>query len=705
MKKLFAEHRALAFILFAGIILRSWHLGWGLPDVYEEATPAMIGLKLWNWNLPGITLNPHFFNYPALIFYINFAAQGVCYWIGHILGYYQTPEALAASPTAIALTGRMISVVFDTGTIGAAFVLVRKLSNKPTALIAAILVAINPLLIREAHLIQVDTPLTFFSVLATIFLVNVYRTGEIRWYFLAGIATGLAASSKYTGAVILLALVAVHMMRYGSLRRAFRSLLELKLYAGIAAAGIVFFILNPYVLLDFREFYDGFSFEEEHISTGHLGVNPEQSTLFFYLLDVLPSALGWIMALLAAGTTVMMVARRDREKIVLLAFPVIYFIIVSLWKMRVDRYILPIIPLVVAVGAIGISLVWEKIRPGFLKRLEGNEWLSRTGISMGMIVLVIVCSVEPAVATVRYLRPLGLPDTRALTREWILQHIPKGSVIASGPYGIDFPPSQYFTLQIPFLGFESERVVPFYDTRWYEDVDLLIASDYDYTRYASEPQRYADFLAYYDSLRTHWKLDLAMEPSQDRTGPAFWLYSYPDSLKQPRLDPSIFGRLEASPESTRISNFLKQLNEVYLKKGKLQKSEQVLLEILSVEVDNLPLMNMLAEIELNLGEYEQALKPLMRSAQLKPDQPEIFAMAGHALLELKHYREAAPTLLKAISLNNKLASPYEDLITVYRTAHDRGDLLAILKQYAALLPPKSPKFKEIQKQIADLGGG
>ena len=62
----YKENRILLFILLLGVCLRLWYIDWGLPELFEEATPLTISWKFWNWGNPGFNFNPQFFNYPAL---------------------------------------------------------------------------------------------------------------------------------------------------------------------------------------------------------------------------------------------------------------------------------------------------------------------------------------------------------------------------------------------------------------------------------------------------------------------------------------------------------------------------------------------------------------------------------------------------------------------------------------------------------------
>ncbi|TAK53264.1 MAG: tetratricopeptide repeat protein [Bacteroidetes bacterium] len=369
--------------------------------------------------------------------------------------------------------------------------------------------------------------------------------------------------------------------------------------------------------------------------------------------------------------------------------------------MRAERYILPIFPVLILIGAIGLSYCWDAAVIYLTK--HGVHFfdvtLNKVIFASALTVLILV---QPTISSIKYLSSLGLKDTRTLTKQWINEHIQQGSVIASGPYGVDFPPEQYAMLHIPFLAFESERVAPFYDPRWYENVDLLITSDYDYGRYASELERYKEFLPFYDTIRTRWKLLFEVKPDADKTGPAFWLYSCPDSLRHPAFVSSMFERFGANPESARISNFLKELNNILMKKKEGQKSMQIMEEILKVEVGNVSLRNRLSEMLISEGRYDDALKHLQYSIQFNPNQPKVFAMAGRCLLRLNKLLEAEATLVKALNSDKYLVDAYDDLIELFTITKQNEKLKVALNNYLGIVPKNSSKRVEIEQKLKEV---
>src|SRR5580765_5315405 len=77
----------VALVLVA-LALRLPHLGWGLPEVEEEALPMKQALAMWGWDSGHGTLDPGVAGWPSLSFYIQLALQHLHYWIGRLSGAF-----------------------------------------------------------------------------------------------------------------------------------------------------------------------------------------------------------------------------------------------------------------------------------------------------------------------------------------------------------------------------------------------------------------------------------------------------------------------------------------------------------------------------------------------------------------------------------------------------------------------------------------
>lgn len=697
----------LGVILAVAAALRLWHINWGLPEVYEEAYPVSVAWKMWNWGHPGMDFNPHFFNYPALTFYINFLLQACNYFVGYLAGSYSSLDsfrhAFEANPTSFYIVARSSSIAFDIGTIIVLYALGERVAGKNAGLVAATLAAVNPLLISEAHLVNVDTPMTFFAMASLYFALRLLRDPANKWYMLAGASVGLAAASKYTGALLMIGVVAAHLLRSDTFKKALISLADSRLITAIGSAAIVFFITNPYIILSFKEFHDDFSFEEAHMAGGHLGIDPRTSTAGFYLFRVLPSSLGLVCLVISVCSIIWLALRRqERPTWLLLLIPLSYLSVICSWTMRANRYILPVIPMLILLGSIGIISASTWLSEKILKDGDGkiHSKLLYPGIATA---IVLITAFQPFTEAISYHESFALPDTRQIAQEWIQKHFPPRSSIVMPPVGITFRDSSYNLLDLPFLPSAAEEMAPFYDPRWFEDFDLVIGSDFDYSRYLQDTVRYRTFINYYASLRRTWNLDFEVKPVEHQTGPTLWLFSPTDSLRHHlRFDTTLFQVLYGSSESLRVSGFLKQLSNVVVTKGKYEKAIQVNREILSVEPNNIFARRALAGILYDLGREEESLNEIQSTLHLDPNQADMWAIQGTLLLHLHRDREAELSLRQALALDRSIEYAYDNLLSIYVARRDKKNALDVLYRHYAILPPNSRKAQLIATDIRRL---
>lgn len=702
-RKYFHEERFIAVIVAVGLCLRVWHIGWGLPEIFEEATPFTIAWQFWHWGSPGLDFNPHFFNYPALTFYINFFNQALQYGIGHLAGSYADLPAFhktfMADPSVFIIVSRLVSVLFDGGTIVLVYLLASLWMNKNFALFPALLAAINPLMIRNSHLINVDTPLTFFSLLTLYFILQIHKTGESKWYILAGLSIGLAASSKYNGALLLPVLAAGHILRFPKPLQSIQ-LPEIArpLKAAALAAG-VFILLNPFMILSFDEFYRDFSFEESHMAAGHLGIDQAQTTMGFYLSNTLPGALGWFFLLFIPLSAVSLLLRKNKEHLLLFLFPLLYIGVIMTWKMRADRYILPAIPMLILIGTLGLSELNKLIIESTGKFAAFLKSGHTRAVLQSIVCLLFI--VEPLSADRAYQSSLSLPDTRVVAKEWILRNVPRGGVIVTPPFGLTLPDSIFNIFPMPFLSVNPERVAPFYDTRWFDDFDLIIASDYDYGRYLKDTSRYHDFISYYSSLRSRFVLAYEVKPIDQQPGPTFWLYR-PSGSTSATFTPELLQRLTNMPESIWVSRFLKNLGILSMAKQKFEKTEQISREILSVEPLNFEVLRMLLDALEILGRNEDGLARLDTLVRIHPAEGKLLAWKGNILLKLEREEEAEFTLKKSLDLHPPLEMVYDDLLRIYIRRKDKRNAIDILTRHHKIVPPGSEKARLIERDLQTL---
>lgn len=176
-------------------------------------------------------------------------------FVGRLLNVDQLPEF-----DHLTYVGRALAALMDTLDVLVAYLLARDLfSNRPTGLLAAMLLAVTVLHIQNSHFGTFDSALAFCCTLSLWLLTHYASSGRMRYSIAAGIAAGMAVSCKLTGILLVIPLVISQFDLHKLLHRHITLLsirlkspptLGLTMLAGI----IVFAVANPYALLDAHSF-------------------------------------------------------------------------------------------------------------------------------------------------------------------------------------------------------------------------------------------------------------------------------------------------------------------------------------------------------------------------------------------------------------------------------------------------------------------
>jgi 4-amino-4-deoxy-L-arabinose transferase-like glycosyltransferase len=540
--------------------LRLYGIGWGLPQVYEEAYPFKKAWDMWGWGpRDEFTLNPRFFNYPTFFFYVQLAGQALLYVMlsaaGTIDSTLDYRVLYTLDKTSFYLMGRTISALFGVATVLATGLLGRRVGGSAVGIGAAFLVAVNQMHIAKSQVIEVDVPLTLFATLCAWFAVRILERPTWRNYLLAGLCAGLATSTKYSGALLPLTLLVAHLLapRGGRAaatgaggRKARRPATApapapardlRKLAAALAVAGASLFLTSPYILLDQKAFWIGFNYERLHMRLGHFGLD-QTPAIVYYLRVMTGPLLGWPLALLGvAGMVHALVVRRARWAVVLAVFPVVYLTLISSWSMKADRYILPLLP-IMAVFATAVVAA-------FVPRLQGRRRWAPAAAAAGLVAVMAA----PSIWAYAHERDRFQPDTRTLSRQWIEANVPGGSFIVCEAYGpevlgavdvqgLDKDVREriekhaqdirvYALVGLPMYQVMPENSALCYDLRLYQEAaDLIVTSSSVASRYRREPQRYAAQLGFYSAVESSWKKVREFGP-QDGSGPRITIYRHP----------------------------------------------------------------------------------------------------------------------------------------------------------------------------------
>jgi 4-amino-4-deoxy-L-arabinose transferase-like glycosyltransferase len=516
----------LSIVLLAALS-RIYGVSWGLPDVYEEATPLRTAWEMWGWGpARHLDLNPHFFNYPSLTIYLQFLAQGILYLLltlaGRIHSTIDFRVLYTTDPTAFLVMGRAVTILFAAGTVYLVYAIGRRVGGLACAVPAALLLALNPVHMAQSVVVEVDVPLAFFVTLSLMYMMRILETPTRRDYLMAGLAAGLATSAKYTGALVLVPLLIAHLVArrtrpHKGGKKAIRGATWGWLAVGGVAALVAFAVTSPFVFLDSKSFWHDLTFERTHMRLGQFG-GEASSTWLYYAGALVKRVLGWPCTLLMVGGLGYLLASKRRAwTLVLAGFLVPMWIMISSWNMKADRYLIPLIPAALLICG-GMLAEWLSI----LKRRSIGT-VAQRAVAVGAVVVLLAGSAGGSYVYRNRLRP----DPRTEARMWITTHVPSGSLIVTetlGPNLLDplhLAPLEpelrarilkseaqgvFYAVQvIPMFQVGPERSEAFYDLGLYEVADVIVTTSQVSNRYRDDPGTYRRQVAFYDSLGTRFE--------------------------------------------------------------------------------------------------------------------------------------------------------------------------------------------------------
>lgn len=488
MKRVSIESISVGIILLTALLMRIWGVNYDLPYIYHPDEPRYITISQ-NIFKTG-DLNPHFFNYPSLFFYINALVYIPYYLFGKLMGIFHTPNdilppislamgvAKAQMPTTV-LLGRIVTIIFGVGIAGLAYFVGKQITGRAVVgVLASLMVAIEPTNVWHSRLITPDIFVTFFSLASFLASILVYQEGKTWQYVVAGICVGLTASSKYNGSLIVLPLLLAHFLHYG--KTAFK---QPKLYLALLLCGVGFLATTPYAILDSAKFLNDLKYEAQHYSTGHAGM--EGNSLEWYL-NYMWNTGGGLYLFAALGILYGSILH-PKETSLLSLFPLAYFAFISSFVVRNDRTFLPLTPFLFVLAAWFLMNLFDRIRA---LRVEP---LQRLFLAI-LAILAIINLVLPVSKTIASTQHLMTVNSRETARIWIDDNLPPGAKIAIESYSPFVNPDR-FSVQ----GFG--RMID-HDAEWYieQGFDYLVFSQGMYGRFYREPERYRNEVAQYDKL-------------------------------------------------------------------------------------------------------------------------------------------------------------------------------------------------------------
>lgn len=369
-------------VVLLGAALRVFPIWFGLP--YSRARPdetEALGYAV--QILAGGDANPHFFHWPSLTFYV-FA--GLFAVLGRLRDTLEFADYAIAARAAVAIAG--------TTTLVLVLRLAQRITDTRTAIVAAFLLAVAPLHVRESHFAMTDVLMTMFAVGCLAMLVR--EDGRSSWgAALAGLAGGLAASTKYSAAALAVAGLTLPRAPWRS-----RTSFVLAFAAGFLAA-------TPFAVGDFATFRADVLFTRAHLAAGHVGESVGPGWIY-HLRYSLPYGLGIPVLVASVPGAVLLALRHRRAAWILAAFAVPFFLAVGSGRTVFFRYVLPLLPLACVAAAIAIRALADRVAPAIGARA-----------AVATAVVAVAIAAVPLRTSITLDRLLARTDTRVLAAEWL----------------------------------------------------------------------------------------------------------------------------------------------------------------------------------------------------------------------------------------------------------------------------------------------
>lgn len=438
--------RLFLFLCVAvGALLRFYNLNWDHGKMFhpDERNIANAVTKI----VFGEQMNPQFFAYGGFSIYLYRA-------VGGLLAYVTHEPDWVISWGKINLIGRYLAAFFSTLTIIPLYCVAQRIAGRWVAVIATLLFTFCVTSIQIAHYSITESMITLIVVTLCLISLRMMDRPTVGHYFVFALLFGVAVAAKTSSISFLVFPLAAHCI---ALQRAHHSedskqFWDLLWYfpAALLVSFLVFFFFSPYTLLDFKAFMGSMSYEGGVVN----GSTPVPYTRqFVKTLPYLYWLQNWFwqfgpVALLAIigipWLIVTAVRTRDPRLLLLLSFPILYFLYVGKWHTKFIRYMLPITPFLLIAAA---YVLWE-IR-------QCGRKISKPVIGRIAVVLSVGVTVLWSTA---FMHVYWQQQTRIAASAWMFENIPAGSNLLGEHWDDGLPVDVADVSPVPFRQFNVKQL-------------------------------------------------------------------------------------------------------------------------------------------------------------------------------------------------------------------------------------------------------
>lgn len=423
---------AFGVVLVLALVLRGYAVGWGLPYTDHPDEPAVANtvlgmVRYGDWN-------PRFFDYPSLFFYALRPVFEAHWRYGLATGLYhdvsQLPRTTDVYTTApgFFIWGRLFIAFVGALTAALLCVIGRRFWSGGVGVAAAVVLAVQPFHMRHSQFMTMDVPSALMTLLTVVAAMRLLGDSRWRMYALAGFVSGLAGSTKYNAAVVVIAICVAHVLCWE--QASVRQLPRL-MWAGLWSV-IGFVVASPYVVLSFGSFLAGLGRQFTDYGSGTRGDVVGHWPMFDYVDFLWSTGLyppAFVAALVGIGVVI---ARRDRAGLVMLGFTGCYVLFFLSHPQHFLRNLMPVLPLLALFAGIGVVWVSDWVRMQLRDVGMVGDGASRARVfvwGVPLVVLVVV-AVWPLAKAIELTRFEARAESKVVAGDFVRDQLPRGAPIA-----------------------------------------------------------------------------------------------------------------------------------------------------------------------------------------------------------------------------------------------------------------------------------
>ena len=315
--------------------------------------------------------NPGHFNYPAFVIYALATVYGILFTGLYTFGFvdsladYKTlarESVISKQPFFIdfELFGHFLILSFSFLALFSVYKIVLRITHSRLASgLSSLLLSVSPLWVADSHMLTTDIPCAAMAV-ATVALIIRFEKSNITIprLLIIGALVGVSAACKYNVGIVIFAAFALLYIKKVSLRL----FITQSIIVGSFSL-FIFFLINPYLILEYETVIKNFSSLMNSAANGTIGLH-EQSPYQYHFFNSLRFGIGTVPLILILFGIIFFIFSKQYSsctKIVLLCFPVLYFYKMGNVHMAANRYMLPILPFLCVFFGVFVQFIKQKV--------------------------------------------------------------------------------------------------------------------------------------------------------------------------------------------------------------------------------------------------------------------------------------------------------------------------------------------------------